>query len=1101
VDHVVGKDDRHEPDDNSENQSQSLPSQFLDLLTAGGNLVRKGVDTGISSITGNPVKSDNGSHNAKSFRDNLGVGYQADENRSWRDDLNDSIFTLDDNKRKTAMRELGKRASDTGLDLLYEGGTDPLSYGGGTIVSKAVSGGAKALGVGKGLSKVVGRMAVGGGLGAANTASQYEDGGRPHMGALEGASIFGLASPVIEGAFAMANSAGDSALSSYLKGKTADYAKMGGENLAMENYPKLKAGVQKINQRGAYLAHEIRQGRLKSLEGLSESDNIAVNEFMKSAKSAENVISQDAYYKSAENMFGKEAVESHKVNVYQDLYEKAGEKRKAFLTENGLIAEEQIGSDLIDEYHDLLPKVVDVNRATADAIFKARDSSGKLGGYMWNLSRSNAQKAIQSSPEIEQALGNLSSSAMESTEKWASHNSNILQRYNKAKGFDEVFDPNISFSVVKKDGAKSQFIADGKVPVSDRSGVYTTEEGLKKLQTSPMVGFKYHTDDVFDKKSFELSKEVFATPKAGFKRGVVGGSDAADRLVEADGISKIAAYDKTYAVYSEQAAGAFLSNVEKEATATVRSAQRYIKENVPLADQYDRLNSIWKRNVLYLSASWVKQQYYDNLGKTYIENGLGDALKFGSSPTGMNKALYNDIDNVLKGNASHISSAKANEYVKYNVAGSDILTDVKGMTDAEKRLRFRPDSDVFDQKKDWIDRAGISQEQGYGVAPLKAMYEKTGEFGQRLELNARAITYEHIVKDLTNEVGKTGKINPEMLDAIRTRASAMTGKIFFDYKDVTAIEQEAAKRLFPFYSFVSKNVRYYADTLTNPNKIGRINTLNRISNVTGSNAERDEEVGNAIANGNPYLANGNARLLQGDGDSVVLSTNSKAARNDALMGLTSPLDLMVKSTNPMIKGLAEMFLSKRDSFSDQPLDPAKNPYGGKNWLGQKGYQGMLLNKLDPNFTSTPNYSLSDVAKGDVKVSRLGKDALSLMLGSTGVRAGEKTGSPETDSKATMYNHQFRKTFPILPAMGGLGTAYNIANSPVVDMLGQILYQSMTDDDGKTLPIDPWIKLMGSFDLIKKDVKAIKAVDKKTREEHRNETKKFNKDEKIRSKND
>lgn len=611
------------------------------------------------------------------------------------------------------------------------------------------------------------------------------------------------------------------------------------------------------------------------------------------------------------------------------------------------------------------------------------------------------------------------------------------------------------------------------------------------LARQPLVGFDVHQADVYEKRAFDLSKKI-AQSTSGAKRGLKAGESEAVQKLIAEGVPPREAYARAYSVYADDFAKAFLSDHDKEMMAITRAAQNNFSDGG--VKVYDKLTEVFKKKVLFLNTSWSMINYWDNLSKVFIERGWGDALKT-ARMGGVSSDLAKDIDSVMRGNPTTILGKRAEELIKYDVIGSDYYQEIASLTDAEKRLRYSPDSKVFEgyQPKDAPDKIVNTiesyNEKLFNTPGVKQFSNFTRNMGQQFEWNARAVTYDSIVKSQEAAALKAGReITPELADKIRKEAGAAVNEIFFDYGKMSAIERELAKRTLPFYSYMSKNMAYYANRVVDPTKTSRLNQLIDITGSSGRSAERDEEYG-AVSKQNPHFNKGNARRMQGDQDFLTYALTPKLSMNDFFYTVANPMSAVKQGLNPFLKALGEIG-SGTDWFSGQPLDPSKNPFGGKNYLGQKGYQGLIANQvLGPYWTASPQYNFDQVKAGEVPASRLAKDGINAVLGLQGVKPNEKTGSPETDSAATMYQQKMRDWVPLLPPLGGVGTAYNVMNSPMFDSIGRMVYQGMNmGDDDKNKASDLFLKLFTPVEMIKKDesqfIKKKKDLEKNEKKQQR-----------------
>ena len=298
----------------------------------------------------------------------------------------------------------------------------------------------------------------------------------------------------------------------------------------------------------------------------------------------------------------------------------------------------------------------------------------------------------------------------------------------------------------------------------------------------------------------------------------------------------------------------------------------------------------------------------------------------------------------------------------------------------------------------------------------------------------------------------------------------MVQKAFFDYSKTSALGKEVGKRFIPFYSFVSKNMQYWPEAMTDVGKLGRLNTALTASRQLGSGpAERDPDIGMAVGAENSYASRGYPQLAAGNGDFKTLLAAPKISFFDSLAMYTDPTRTL-QTVNPLMRVPFELAF-KYDLNSKQPMDPSKNPFGQKNWLGQAGYTGLLLNQIEPNFTA--DFSLKDLVQdtegsaGD-KMSRLGKGAVSAALGVTSVKENPKTGTPETTSAWPMYYNKINEVVPFVPPLSGAGTLYNAANTPVARSAAKHIENLWNEDNEKKRPVDIFTNLLAPFDTLRMD---------------------------------
>jgi hypothetical protein len=1031
-----------EPQDTGEDNGMSYINQMLELISAPRNLVNQQIDNSLSS--GKRSINDNGKHNAKTFRQNLlrsfgasqsnidKAGYAADQSRGWRDDLNTVLFNPFDKSYEKSKSDLGKRAADSALDLVYEVATDPLSYAGAGL--KALGKGAEGLGLVKAAtapssvsSKALKGAALGGSLGVANELSHEADDERPYIGAIEGASIAIVPALTTIGA-GVVSAAGDKVIKNILEGKTAQYM---GKMMDLSEYPALKPVAEEIKRKSDYVAHMIRQGKRKVFEGMSDEEAVQVEQFFSNAKSLSDEISQSAYYEQTKSLIGKESLDGFKEKAISELQKKyAG-----------------------DEAREITEQMI--NTKTADLALKAYDPSGSVGRYVWNQSRDVTNKTIRSNPKFIELSTGLSDRGLKSAEDWVTHNKAVRETYNKAKGYDAVFDPNVNLRS-SKPGASENYKA-GYEDIGNNSRLMVQEGNIEALRNQSMVGLDFHTADVYDREAFEASKQLFATEGTdGFKRSLFGGgSDAVSRMIK-EGVPPREAYDRAYSIYSDQAAKAMLSATEKEALFIVNKGSQYFKD-LPGVKVVDALTSTIKKKWLYLNTSWAKTNYWDNVLKVITETGYINGSKFAVGGP-FQKKMANDISKALDGTPLHISSDKVNKYLELGVVDSTYNLEAMGLTDTEMALRFSPDSKLRSVDNSLAAKITRTADKFLATPGVKQFAETTAALGQRFEVNARIMTFENLINN-----GVTEK-----------QAAKMVQKAFYDYSNVSAFGKEIGKRVIPFYSFVIKNTQYWPEAITDVTKLGRLNNVLTASRRLGvGQAERDPDIGRAIGAENSYLRNGYPQIAGGNSDYTTIYSAPKMSVFDALGTYTDPFKV-AQGISPFLRVPAELGTGI-DVFSGQPLNPEKNPYGKKNWLGSSGYSGILLNKIEPNFTA--DFKLSDLIADEngslpQKMSRATKGAISAALGQTSVKANKKTGTPETTSSWPMIYNKLNEIIPFAPGAGGVGTLYNVLNSPVAKTATKSIENMLNEDNETTKAIDVLSGLIAPFETIKKDTRKL-----------------------------
>ena len=220
-----------------------------------------------------------------------------------------------------------------------------------------------------------------------------------------------------------------------------------------------------------------------------------------------------------------------------------------------------------------------------------------------------------------------------------------------------------------------------------------------------------------------------------------------------------------------------------------------------------------------------------------------------------------------------------------------------GMTYKEVLERFEElGGKQTNAMREYTDRLKLIDEKGYEEAMSKKskrfdkfnildtenflLYKASSKVGEQIEGNARMTNF---VYHLEN-----GKTPQEAMD--------LTNKILFDYSDLTTFEQSTLKTLFPFYTFVRKNVASQMDMLANNPKEAH---LVKMMFDSAENRQSDEEKSLAPS----YLTNGSIPLGNKQYLQIGLPFLSSV---DALNPKT-----VVSSSTPLIKAPIEVLANRR----------------------------------------------------------------------------------------------------------------------------------------------------------------------------------------------
>lgn len=223
-------------------------------------------------------------------------------------------------------------------------------------------------------------------------------------------------------------------------------------------------------------------------------------------------------------------------------------------------------------------------------------------------------------------------------------------------------------------------------------------------------------------------------------------------------------------------------------------------------------------------------------------------------------------------------------------------------------------------------------------------WEKVGSVGGAMEGNARYIVFkdtaESMMKDfpaLDNAVkqGRLGKLleetrpladlpkvkrlEVEQLNHVFKKASKITNDIFFDYQHVTEFEKHVMKRIFPYWTFFSRNFQQWLDAGFDPNKIGKISkTLKPIQNIGRPLSEEERQ---KTPN---YLLEKGLRVVGQDGGDIEFAYSPNMSMFDAINSIQDIGGETLSKLSPPIRAFGEAFLNREAFGRDVPAFPTED---------------------------------------------------------------------------------------------------------------------------------------------------------------------------------
>ena len=485
---------------------------------------------------------------------------------------------------------------------------------------------------------------------------------------------------------------------------------------------------------------------------------------------------------------------------------------------------------------------------------------------------------------------------------------------------------------------------------------------LNKETGKDLVGLKYHIDDIYAKadidEGFKASQEILDKLTIHRARSLER-SGAADQIEAAlrkggkpDPYYRAKADDITYGIYAEAISKKFLNKQERAAVNMMREYGQSLPKQVPLQylekglKGFDKMTSFMKAQMLYFSLTWLKSNYWDNMMKAFVESGAKNAFQSAGTIVPLGN-LKQDILQLYGNNTKHMRRYRdpelMNELLEEGVLEGTVF---KTMTDDnEDILKFmmRPKDylEYMQNQKGMMHKAGELAEgvgvKGAGKAGelasgavnwwTKKLENTVGRFGSYMEGYSRAATYKN-VKDALR------KAQPGIKEsALRRQAADITKKTFFDYGDVTYFEKAVMKRIFPFYSFYSKNLPYWMDAITNPKKAGRVLAFEKGVSGIGENPTEKDKMGFT-----DFVGSARPRLLGKKNGEKIYAIFPTLSMHDAIK-MVQPGTMwaqIVEKSNPYFKVPVELAFGT-DTFTGGPLYPSSTRQG-KKYIFSRGFK-------------------------------------------------------------------------------------------------------------------------------------------------------------------
>ena len=488
----------------------------------------------------------------------------------------------------------------------------------------------------------------------------------------------------------------------------------------------------------------------------------------------------------------------------------------------------------------------------------------------------------------------------------------------------------------------------------------------KKQFSKAEVGIKYHIPDLVEKQDIDqfaivqkgMTNAAHKLAKSTERSAAV--KEIAENIMKREGVSEIdaynKAYDKVFTVYANKESYRFLDDVEKKAAAMVAE---HAATKSSFWKGFDSLTGWIKQLQLQNSMNWIRTNYFDNIGKSFNENGIMGAVDAATLGY-FHKDVARDVWKLSRdpGARDLVNEGLVREAQKLGVLETptfqalmddDVIKYVKTPKQIAEALKDAPPLSSVAEKlgKDGYHEAAkvvgvVGQGMQKGLDALAAyknfLGNTIGRVGSAQEGISRVLMYKR-TKDL---LSKTLKDASE--EEIQRLAAKATKDAFFDYSTVTALEKQVLKRVVPFAVFYGRNLPYWLNVMTDPMKVGRVAALEHVrKNIGSTPTERDQS---AMSK---YIAESAPRYLGRDNrGNKMFAVFPGMSQYDAIK-MANPAEWrnqLADKGHPLGK-LAFEALSKGDydTFTGDKLLPSKSS-SGKKFLFSQGYHYWPMVDID-----------------------------------------------------------------------------------------------------------------------------------------------------------
>ena len=418
-----------------------------------------------------------------------------------------------------------------------------------------------------------------------------------------------------------------------------------------------------------------------------------------------------------------------------------------------------------------------------------------------------------------------------------------------------------------------------------------------------------------------------------------------------------AKYARLFMNESELQARKVLSTVTKAARESDNKLMTFLKG-------YDDMLKLQKTIHLTTGTNWLVNNFTDNLIRSFVVSGPSGALQTAGTSLGVglyvggNIVTLGGLSKVLKGSLvkelyDAFDPTKAVKNINYEIPWMKAAAN-NGVVDSDKMQDFyklaKDNETLLGLTTDAATKKRILEEVKAGVNrsfmpkvvtdAQDSLWGTVGKFGSAQENTARYITFKNVADGMLanddlarkaiDRVGienldefllrkpnlMTG--NKDLFDGIQRaqkilkKSSAIVKDTFFDYDNVSVFEQQVMKRIFPYWTFMSRNLEFWSRQAFDADTIGRLGVVESVASAGGKVPENRNEIPD-------YLLEKGARQR---GDSIVTIPNLSVI--DAAESITSKgFDSIGQKLAPALKTFIQQ-VTNRDMFTGKSLTPTQS---------------------------------------------------------------------------------------------------------------------------------------------------------------------------------